>query len=370
MKKYFFIAVAAVIALAACTKNNVETKAPKAISYNAVTAKNQVTKAIIETAFYAPTDPDFGIWGLYSEEDWATNHTANVWVGTDASTSAQISNTTQTAAGYWKNAANTDYWPLSGSLVFMGYSPYARVNTKAAISVTETNKATLTVTDFSSATGTWVDDLMYSDPVEKTENDTNYDPNGSNPTTYDGVPVVFHHALSQIIVKAKQHEAYTGYTLKVTDITLTIDDKATLTAKAVPGSAAAASWTEATTEATATILENGDDALTTSYVQKGNAILVIPQTLDASAGNGYDKLTVTYTLTRNGSTSTKTVNINLTAGDDHGTPTPTALTTLAANTKYILNLDISLEEILYSPDVEAWESASDTYYDVPADDTI
>ena len=354
MKKFFIIAAAAIVALAACTKSEINTPAQKEISYNAVTAKNTVSKAIINTTYYAPTYPAFGIWGLYQSTDWSTNHAAassNIWVGNSSTgASAQITNTTRTDAGYWKNAT-TDYWPLAGTLVFMGYSPYANVSSKAGISVTDTDKVTLTVTNFSSHTGSWVDDLMYSDPVERTENDTKYQPDGTT-NKYDGVPVVFHHALSQIAVYAKQHEAYTGYTIKVTKIELVIDDKATLTAKAAPGSDAVATWsTPVTDEETATILDNASNAdLTTSYVQQGSAILVIPQALDADDTNGYDKLLVTYSMTHNGITSTlttpKTVNLRVAS----------TLESLAPNTKYNLKLDISLDEILYSPDVADWES--------------
>ena len=155
MKKYFIIAAVALVALASCSKNEINDPNKSEISFKAVTAK--ATKAIINNNFYAPGDPAFGVWGLYQATNWATNHSASVWVGTDASNEAQITYQTDT----WKNAAGTDYWPLSGSIVFMGYTPYANVNDKAAISVAD-NKVTLTISDFQSSTGTYVDDLMWS----------------------------------------------------------------------------------------------------------------------------------------------------------------------------------------------------------------
>ena len=356
MKKFFILAAAAVVALASCTQNEMETTQKQEISYNAVAAKNAV-RSIINTTYYAPTDPSFGIWGLYQATDWSTNHSASVWVGTDASHSAQISWDTTGDPDAWRNAANVDYWPLSGKLVFMGYSPYANVNSKAAISVAD-SKVTLTVTNFASATGSFVDDLMWSDAVEATKPTatTNYDADGTDATTYNGVPVVFHHALSQIIVNAKLAEAYTGYTIKITDVSLTVDDNATLTVQDNLSADPTVTWTEPATDVTPVVLENGDTALTTDYAQQGNAILVIPQTLTANQ----DVLTVTYTLTRNGSTSTATKVINLTAGSSD------ALTAFVANKKYNLNLIVSLDEILYSPSVADWTSGS-SEYDVPGD---
>ena len=361
MKKYFIIAAAALVALAACTKSEISTPAQKEISYKAYTTTNKVSKAIIDHSFYAPDDPAFGIWALYQPTDWSTNkNVSNFWVGTAANASAQIVNTTNDATGYWKNNAGIDYWPISGKLAFIGYSPYENVSSKAQVSLSDTDKLTLTVTNFSSATGSWVADLMYSDPVEKSENDTKYKPDGST-EKYDGVPVMFHHALSMITIKAKAAETYTNYTFTINSINLTIDDKATLTAKAVPNSAATASWSEADTEGTKTLtLTSAASAgLTTDYVAMSEPVLVIPQTLDASAGDGYDKLVINYTLTHNAVASTveKTIYIQKAS----------TLESLVMNKKYNLNLEFSLTEIKYSPDVTPWESAADTEYAVPSE---
>lgn len=355
MKKYFILAAAALVTLAACSKNEIESSnTPKEISFNAVTAKNQVTKAINDKTYYAPTDPAFGVWGLYQATNWSTNHSNSVWVGSDASTSAQISYANNT----WKNAASVDYWPITGSLVFMGYSPYVNVSGNAAIAVTD-NKATLTVTNFQTTTGDWVDDLMWSDAVEKSANDTNYDADGNNTTTYDGVPIVFHHALSQIAVYAKTDKDYAAedYTFTITGLSVTVDDNATLTVADDLSADPTVTWTEPATDATRTVLSAASAALTTSYVKQGESFLVIPQTLTAAQ----DIITVTYQVVHNGVTSTATKNISLTAGDS------VALSTFAKNTKYNLNLVFSIEEIKYSPDVVDWETETTSEYEVPAD---
>lgn len=361
MKKYFIIAVAAVVALAACTKNNVETPVAKEISYNAVSAKN-ATKAIINTAFYAPTDPAFGIWGLYQATDWSTNHSNSVWIGASASAATQISygkdaqNTTNSEA--WRNRTSVDYWPLTGSLVFMGYSPYTNVSGKASIAVTD-NKATLTVANFETTTGSWVDDLMWSDAVEASSNTTNYDADGNNTTTYNGVPVVFHHALSQIAIYAKTDKDYAAqdYTFTITALSVTVDDKATLTVADDLSVDPTVTWTEPATDATRTVLSSASAALTTSFVKQGDSFLVIPQTLTAAQ----DIITLTYQVVHNGVTSTATKTINLTAGDS------VTLSSFAKNTKYNLNLVFSIDEIKYSPAIVDWEATASSEYEVPQD---
>lgn len=360
MKKFFILA-AAVLTFAACVKNNVETPAAREISYNAVAAK--ATKAIINTTVYAPTDPAFGIWGLYQATNWSTNHSANVWIGSSASAATQITygvdaqNTANSEA--WRNRANVDYWPLTGSLVFMGYSPYANVSSKAGISVTD-NKATLTISNFQTTTGSWVDDLMWSDAVEASSNTTNYDADGNNTTTYNGVPIVFHHALSQITVYAKTDKDYAAqdYTFTITALSVTVDDNATLTVADNLSADPTVTWTEPATDATRTVLSAASPALTTSYVKQGDAFLVIPQTLTA----GQDIITISYQMVHNGVTSTVTnKTINLTAGDS------VALTSFAKNTKYNLNLVFSIDEIKYSPEIIDWEATVESEYEVPQD---
>ena len=363
MKKYFIIAVAAVVALAACSKTEIDNTASKGreISYNAVAAKN-ATKAINNKTYYAPTDPAFGIWGLYQTESWSANHSASVWIGASASAATQITygldaqSTANSEA--WRNRASVDYWPLTGSLVFMGYSPYTNVSSKAAISVAE-NKATLTVTNFQTTTGSWVDDLMWSDAVEASANTTNYDANGTNATTYNGVPVVFHHALSQIAIYAKTDKDYAaqGYTFTITALSVTVDDNATLTVADDLTNDPTVTWSEPATDATRTVLSAASPALTTSFVKQGDSFLVIPQTLTAAQ----DIITVTYQVVHNNVTSTATKTISLTAGDS------VALTAFANNTKYNLNLVFSIDEIKYSPDVVDWEAEVTSEYEVPQD---
>ena len=363
MKKFFILAAATLVALAACSKTEIDNTASKGreISYNAVAAKN-ATKAINNKTYYAPTDPAFGIWGLYQTESWSANHSASVWIGASASAATQITygvdaqSTANSEA--WRNRASVDYWPLTGSLVFMGYSPYTNVSSKAAISVAE-NKATLTVTNFQTTTGSWVDDLMWSDAVEASANTTNYDANGTNATTYNGVPVVFHHALSQIAIYAKTDKDYAaqGYTFTITALSVTVDDNATLTVADDLTNDPTVTWSEPATDATRTVLSAASPALTTSFVKQGDSFLVIPQTLTAAQ----DIITVTYQVVHNNVTSTATKTISLTAGDS------VALTAFANNTKYNLNLVFSIDEIKYSPDVVDWEAEVTSEYEVPQD---
>ena len=360
MKKYFILAAAALVTLAACSKNEIDNTndGPQEISYNAVNAKNQVTKTIISTTTYATTYAPFGIWGLYQETgEFATDKGDDPWVGTDAENATKITYSSDA----WRNATNTDYWPLTGSLVFMGYSPYTDDgdhDIAAEISVVPATPAVkITFDDFSSEAGNFTTDLMWSDAVEATKASatSTYSLSAS---PYDGVPVVFHHALSQIVVNAKTDKNYgtgsTGYVFTITGLTLYIDDVADLevTHNLTSGSV---SWGQPQTDANISILKANPAPLTTSSVQQSNPVVVIPQNLGTKYGTYDDKLRISYKVEHNGVTSTKEQDILLTSGSS------VTLATLAENTIYNLNLTFSLTEILYTPSVVDWTSANSAF---------
>ena len=121
MKKFFFLAVAAVVALAACTKNEADTTSfekAKVINFNTVAGK--ATKAPISGTTYSYDCPAFGVFASYLEKDktWAANKATATRYMDDVEVSF---NDTK---DIWA-PASTYYWPLEGSLSFIAYSPKA-----------------------------------------------------------------------------------------------------------------------------------------------------------------------------------------------------------------------------------------------------
>ena len=177
MKKYILIASAALLTLAACTKVQ-EAASQKEISFqvaNYVQTKADDTQA--SPVKFSNTD--FGAFAWHHAEDGTvTPFIVNEQVGQKGSE--------------WKTLNNTFYWPKSGSLNFVSYSPYAE---KDGPSVSEKSIAfkAYTVSD---------QDLMYADKANgQTENKT--------PGTYNavsganGVPTLFHHALAKLSFRVK-----------------------------------------------------------------------------------------------------------------------------------------------------------------------
>ena len=330
--------------MASCTQNE-DFSQPEKINFNPVNYKAQSTKAPINGAYYKSDYPSFGIFAFHTDKGWnGDGTTINEYIPKSI---------VSWQTDKW-NTATDAYWPLSGSLTFIGYTPYGVTAEYAK----ETK--TLTISDFSAANQ---DDLMYtlpSDAKDLTANTENYN-NGSTAATYDGVPIKFRHALSQIVVKAKVADTYTGATFKINSISLQdMNDDATLTVTE------SASWGETSNdEAEFNILSSVTGALSTTATEVGKPVLVIPQALNAQQ----QKLVISYSMTFNGveTTTTPAKEIVLATTD---------LTALAMGKKYTLNLTLYADRILYSPSVDEWypgEDAADkdNYkedYDVPEQD--
>ena len=185
MKNYLILSAAALLTLAACTKpvpdvrleqreisfqvaNFVQTKADN----DAET--NQTTTAAKPGEF---TNADFGAYCWRTPEAGArevVEYFSNERV-------AKV-------GGAWRTTRNTFYWPKTGALDFICYSPY--------------NEGTPTLTD---KTIEWTNytvrdknqkDLMYADKaVAQTGNTNTY--------YYNGVPTLFHHALAKVSFRVK-----------------------------------------------------------------------------------------------------------------------------------------------------------------------
>lgn len=197
MKKtlFFFCAVAAMAEFASCTKTETPAESGPEIAFSVARYK---TKA--------------------NEEDYKTNH-QNVpfgvysWFkGVSASDNADFmvnqKVTYDATNNRWAPDGTTYYWPKSGSLDFIGYSPYSFSGNTAA------PFPTITETSFSypawNVNAHQDVDVMYADKVTGLTGAT-----GTQKTYfYNGVPMLFHHALAKVNFQVKA--AYTEVTDPVT----------------------------------------------------------------------------------------------------------------------------------------------------------
>lgn len=206
MKKYIILAVAALAALAACTKvDPVAGDVQKEISFEVA---NRLTKAT--GAVY-----DNGAFGTYS---WFT-------AGSTAATSSQgvpfmVNETVDKEGSVWKTSVNTFYWPKTGSIEFISYSPFAGTNGTAG-TVPAITKTSITYTGVTAGNT----DLMYADKATCSSNVNEVTDSDTSDSGYSGVPTVFRHALAKLSFKIKAN--FLTYTDATTNTTTTWEVKVT-----------------------------------------------------------------------------------------------------------------------------------------------
>ena len=205
MKKYFIISLAALVALCACTKNEVAEGAKKEVTFSVATFSGQ-TKA--DPADYAEeyADIPFGTYAwFYGEEE---NASAQDFM---------VDETVSYTGSEWKPSL-TYYWPKSGSIDFISYSPKAISEfvtvTEDSINIGEEGEEYVVAheTDI---------DVMYADKaIAQTKNIETY--------YYSGVPTLFRHALAKINVNVKTsydeqtpgEKDKTSWAITVTDLAI------------------------------------------------------------------------------------------------------------------------------------------------------
>ena len=181
MKKNILIALAAGVALAACTKNEVRpVSTDQEITFETAVYKAS-SKALIATNKY----PESATFGTVAYRESSGN---SKYFGP-----AEVKyNSTQ---HYW-STATAYYWPVKDSLTFMSYSPFKyqeSAHSSTAITVTDSyNKLEIKDYDVAAHQET---DLMVAD-IQKGQKANTTQIGG---TWQKGVPTVFHHKLSQIV---------------------------------------------------------------------------------------------------------------------------------------------------------------------------
>lgn len=176
MKKLFIIAVAAVMAFAACTKSEMSGSDREITFQVANRLQTKATGVIYEN----------GAFGTYAWFNGTTDFMVNEQV--------------DLIGGVWKTADHTFYWPKTGSLDFISYSPFTGTS-DAASTVPAVTASTITYTGYTVG----ATDLMYADKVRVTcETGASTDEiNDGVDSGYKGVPTIFRHALAKLSFKIK-----------------------------------------------------------------------------------------------------------------------------------------------------------------------
>ena len=381
MKKLLFIAAIASAALAACTKNDV---VPSASEQQEITFANPVSHVVTKVDLVPityPTGSSFSVFADYHKDPYATakasasNFTAYMrgTEGVDVTHSTTVIGTTPNIYNSYWVSAKPYYWPKDGYLTVAAYSP---ADTKKDATIEYDVTKGVQITDYVVKSDlTNQRDLMLSNrEVDETSAKMVID----NPDPYDGVQLTFNHVLSAIkftvvtdidysteangqytitLKSLKIKNAYsTGDLTQFKDINeLTIDMETETTPESI--------WSDVDTENTdgyaISVPAPGTlSAEETTFSDSDDADLVLlPQLLDhTSASGGKVTAEVVYTVYHADMGDVSNA-IEYTASLDLSQGSATA--TWDAGKRYIYNIKIGMDKVIFAPKVTAWDTQTE-----------
>lgn len=359
MKKYIIIALAAVVAFTACTKTNPEEKKAEQISF-------QVANYVPATKANVSILPEVGDAGfntmaylraagsLNTYQEYFGENGENVkWDATKAE---------------WAPVGGPYYWPKAEESVINFFSWFS--NNGAPAVVNEANAASMTWTNKKVAE---TDNIMYADPAwhfKKNIKPATYGSTLGNAAgaATEGVPTLFHHALSQIALKAylakpaddedtqwevKISKAYFTKYFTTGTLALTATEPAlTVTNTAQAWDASSAAWTIAATAAKdgsygkeAAVAISAETKADADEVLKAGSVL--PQSISGNTDAQLAFDLYIKTTYKNGASNEETVPVILALKDF------TDVATWAMNTRYTYIIKVLLGEnkIVFDPAV-------------------
>ena len=180
MKRFFLLIVAAAVAAVSCSKTeSSRISANEAICFQAQAGVGTKAPAITGTQF--PTTETFSVYA-WTEASLTEYFMNNVTVAFDNGGTAD-----DTSDDSWKTQGETFYWPKDATVDFIAYYPTGL----EGITVKETS------IDFKDIdVNALQQDIMYSDKAAGFSN--NADLISDAVSSYNGVPIIFRHAVSKV----------------------------------------------------------------------------------------------------------------------------------------------------------------------------
>ena len=304
MKKMLLFAAAATITLCSCVENDtVYTGEQTEIALKAVSHSS--TKAPISDVFI-PAGKPMGVFATYNN---ASTSFAN----------AKFETEDNSASAIW--AGNPpQYWPSTGVLDFAAYYPHYENGVSGS-----TTEISIEGIDNQTAQ----DDILYSNLVDEASCET-------KPTS----PLIFNHALSQIVVTVAStvadNPATTNDDITVTSVkfaSLNFDGDLTITPNTTKSVIA---WSNVTPTANFELLAAPLD-ISTTPANAHSGLLVMPGTPS--------NITIVYTL------GTQEVSHELTVP---------ATEPWKSGFKYTYNISIGIKQIDFTTQVTPWEDGGNT----------
>ena len=331
MKKIFF-ALAAVAALAACSKSEATYEQDAEIAIVAV--PQNITKAMI-TGQSMPTTDLFNVWAWYKQlpagtsiATWQADETRDQWYVDEKPFGHRGSNIWGGVTPY--------YWPKLGSLMFAGYYPVDIKNSVEYFFDKDNNRMV-----FNNIPQSEVNDVDEDEFVE----DIMYFNMTGVSTAAGPVAVVFRHALSWITVNVKKSEDCPKIVIDEIKFTEVCDKGTGTVNNSVENNEIV--WVPNANSEAATVF--GTDVELQEEATKLVEPLFIPQVM---AGD----LVITYTIYSSPTeyfTETYTAALN-----SFKTSEAATMTKWEPAKHYTYNIEIGTSEVLIKPTVQTWDEVT------------
>ena len=191
---------------------------------------------------------------------------------------------------------------------------------------------------------------------------------GHTTSSYDGVDILFHHALSSINFKAKTAANYSSTEIKIQQITINnaytkADFSENISVETETGFASSPECSNFQTPRNYVVYDSETSALSTTATDLlGKPALLIPQKMDGSdaSSNAEIKVTVNYTIKVGGGEAVaQTGVVSFVNGNNNGYFTDGNGNNIVAwekGKRYTYTISIGLNNIIYfSPEVDNWD---------------
>ena len=366
MNKLFIMAAAVGVALTACTSEKedglkVEGQSPITFANPVVSANTRTVPGEIGTKY--AENQKFSVFAVWTAGDFAS------W---GASTNKKFMEDVEVSyvPGLGTNkpgafAPATDYfWPKDGKLTFAAYSPSSVTATYGAAGLVATDFAVPAngYTKAQAQAGTDAEaqyDFMYAPRVKNQTNST-----ATGNANYNGVNLVFKHALSSVQFTAKASAAYDGTIIKVQEIAISgVNSVGTFKETITDGAeySAAPVWSDVKTPAEYKALTASDVQLTAeaknTLDMEGQAFILMPQQFTTTDA----KLTIKWTMQSTGGEAIAQVS-TFDLKDIKFNSEETAEWKMGY--RYIYNIIIGLDKIYFAPQCEAWKDGGNSNIEI------
>ena len=214
MKHDILISISVLAALIGCTKVDVRTPEhnQSPVRFNSPVVSNMTKTVLGEMDGDYDEDESFAVFSVYHSDGFNGWGKGISYINRAEFTYNAGVDDDDDGLGGWTGGY---YYPKSGSLSFAAYSPFsAHAATPGAGTGTfEYASSGLTITNFTVPALAEQYDLMYSERI--------YNKTGNGVSDgYEGLDLVFYHALSSIKFQVQKKAAYDGYTITLKGISM------------------------------------------------------------------------------------------------------------------------------------------------------